>query len=211
MHGHRTGTAKRNLAGEQDFDAAISQPDVPGIRRPEVSDDLRRLFLEIAHSGILIRNGFRWMQPYDVRMTHSSRARTRLAVGLCLAVAALSLAGCSSTSTKPITDYRGEPKGVDAPPSSAGGAPFSVWLKDGEQFTITTYGSSSCPPVGTGLTVTGDNKMTIAIKTYPKDKVCTMDYSPHTTVFATPSRVDPHKDTKITVQDIRFTLQALPK
>jgi hypothetical protein len=144
-------------------------------------------------------------------MTHSPRARSRIVISLCLAVTALSLAGCSSTSTTPITNYAGEPKGVEAPPSSAGGAPFSVWLKKGTQFTITTYGSSTCPPIGTGLTVTGSNKITIAIKTYPKDKICTMDYAPHTTVFGTPGQVDPHKDAKITVQDVRFTLQALPK
>ena len=144
-------------------------------------------------------------------MTLSSRARSRVAIGLCVAITALTLAGCSSPSTKPITDYKGEPKGVEAPPSSAGGAPFSVWLKKGTQFTVTTYGSSSCPPVGTGLSVTDANKITVTIKTYPKDKVCTMDYTPHTTVFATPGNVDPHKDTKITVQDVRYTLQALTK
>ncbi|WP_308467383.1 hypothetical protein [Rathayibacter soli] len=138
------------------------------------------------------------------------RVRTTAAIGLLAASVAIALAGCSGSSTKPITNYPGEPKGVTAPPSSAGGAPFSVWLKNGAQFTVTTYGSSTCPPVGTDFVVTGTNKLTVAIKEYP-DKVCTMDYVPHTTVFATPGDIDPHKDVKVTVQALRFTLPALPK
>jgi len=215
MHGHRSRPTERNLAWHQNLERTLGAGSRSRGRvfaaRCEVGDELRRLFLEIAHSGILIRAPFETVEPYHCDMTHSSSARIRIAAGLTITVAALALAGCSSTSTTPITNYRGEPKGIEAPPSSAGGAPFSVWLKDGAQFTVTAYGSSTCPPVGTGFTVTGTNKITIDIKTYAKDKICTMDYVPHTTVFATPNEVDPHKDAKITVQDVRFTLRALSK
>ncbi|HEY5221727.1 MAG TPA: hypothetical protein VIJ18_01570 [Microbacteriaceae bacterium] len=138
------------------------------------------------------------------------RARTTAILGLLAASVAIALAGCSGSPTAPITSYPGEPKGVTAPPSSAGGAPFSVWLKNGAQFTVTTYGSSTCPPVGTDFAVTGTNQLTVAIKEY-KGKVCTMDYVPHTTVFATPNDINPHKDVKVTVQALRFTLPALAK
>jgi hypothetical protein len=140
----------------------------------------------------------------------SRRVRATVLAGLLAAGVAVALVGCSGPSNQPITHYQGEPKGVDAPPSSAGGAPFSVWLKDGAQFTVTAYGSSGCPPIGTKFAVTGSNAITVAIKEY-KGKVCTMDYVPHTTVFATPTELDPHKDVKVTVQDVRFTLPALSK
>lgn len=139
------------------------------------------------------------------------RLGARAVAGSIIVVFALSLVACSGASNKPITDYKGEPKKVDAPPSSSGGAPFSVWMKDGAQFTITLYGSSSCPPTGAALDVTGTNKITVAVADLPKNKACTMDYVPHTTVFATPSAIDPHADVKVTVQDVRFTLQAIPK
>lgn len=148
---------------------------------------------------------------YDECMTQPRRIRARVFVGVLLAASALTLAGCSSASTKPVTDYKGEPKGVDAPASSAGGAPFSVWLKDGKQFTVTAYGSSGCPPIGTGYGISDTNEITVKIKKYPKKKVCTMDYVPHTTVFETVSDLNPHKDVKVTVQDLRYTLPALPK
>ncbi|TAM66839.1 MAG: hypothetical protein EPN48_14180 [Microbacteriaceae bacterium] len=143
-------------------------------------------------------------------MISPRRARTTAIVALLAASVTITLAGCSASSTKPITSYPGEPKGVTAPPSSAGGAPFSVWLKNGAQFTVTTYGSSSCPPAGTDFVVTGTNKLTVAIKEY-KGQACTTDYVPRTTVFATPSDINPHKDVKVTVQALRYTLPALPK
>jgi hypothetical protein len=144
-------------------------------------------------------------------MTTPRRLGARTVAVAMAASLALTLVACSGASNKPITDYKGEPKGVDAPPSSAGGAPFSVWLKDGARFTVTLYGSSTCPPIGTAIETTGKNKVTVAVAKPPKNQPCTMDYVPHTTVFATPSAVDPHSDVKVTVQDIRFTLQALSK
>jgi hypothetical protein len=144
-------------------------------------------------------------------MTASARSRTRAFVATALAAAAaLALAGCS-TSTSAVKDYRGEPKGVDAPASSAGGAPFSVWLHGGDQFTVTLYGSSTCPPVATKFKLVGKNQMTITVPDpAAKNKVCTMDYVPHTTVFDTPNTVDRHRDVKITAQEMTFVLQGLP-
>ncbi len=117
------------------------------------------------------------------------------------------LAGCA-TSTKPVTDYRGEPKGVQAPASSAGGAPFAVWLKGGDEFAVTLYGSVGCPPIASGYRLTGSNRMTIALAPAPK-KHCTFGYTPHTTVFETPNTVDPHLAVRITAQDVIFTLEGL--
>lgn len=123
------------------------------------------------------------------------------------------LVGCASSntplSTSPVESYQGEPKGVDAPPSSAGGAPFSVWLKDGDQFTVTLYGSSSCPPEPTSFTVGKKNDITLTLPKPAANKACTADYIPHTSVFATPAAIDRHTDVKITGQGMIFTLPAL--
>ena len=122
-----------------------------------------------------------------------------------LAVAAL--AGCTQNSTKPITDYKGEPKGVEAPASSAGGAPFSVWLKGGDQFSVTLYGSSTCPPRATRFALTGHNKVELTISKAAKNKVGTMDYVPHTTVFSTPNTIDRTSDVSISGQGLTWVLE----
>lgn len=144
--------------------------------------------------------------------TLASRSRlSRAAVtSVVAAVAVLALAGCSQNSTKPVTDYPGEPKGVAAPPSSAGGAPFSVWLKNGDQFTVTLYGSSTCAPVASRFKLTGHNKVVLTVPKPEKNKVCTMDYVPHTTVFATPNTIDRNADVAVTGQGMTWKLAALP-
>jgi len=125
------------------------------------------------------------------------------------ALTVLALAGCSQNSTKPITDYKGEPKGVEAPASSAGGAPFSVWLKDGEQFTVTLYGSSTCPPIASSYKLTGHNKVQLTIPQPDASKPCTMDYVPHTTVFATSNTIDRNADVSISGQGQSWVLKAM--
>jgi ABC-type phosphate transport system substrate-binding protein len=139
------------------------------------------------------------------------RRRSRVAVASLVAgLTVLALAGCAQNSTKPVTDYKGEPKGVEAPASSAGGAPFSVWLKGGDQFTVTLYGSSTCPPVATRFKLTGHNKVELTVpKPGSKGKVCTMDYVPHTTVFATPNTIDRHSDVAVTGQGLTWTLRRM--
>jgi len=146
-------------------------------------------------------------------MPKCRRPRLRAAVAAGVAGVALTvlLSGCSTNSTQPVTDYRGEPKGVDAPAASAGGAPFSVWLKGGDQFTITLYGSSACPPKATKYRLVGKNTMKITVPEPTGTKKCTMDYTPHTTVFDTPNTVDRHAKVTITAQKMTFTLAPLSK
>ncbi|GAB3393407.1 hypothetical protein GCM10027568_22420 [Humibacter soli] len=139
--------------------------------------------------------------------------RRRLAhVVMASAVALLTvaaLAGCAENSTKAVTNYKGEPKGVEAPPSSAGGAPFSVWLKGGDQFTVTLYGSSTCPPVASSYKLTGHNKVELTIPLPDASKPCTMDYVPHTTVFATSNTIDRKADVSISGQGQSWVLKAM--
>lgn len=141
--------------------------------------------------------------------TRPRRLSRLILASLVAGVAVIGLAGCAQNSPKPITDYKGEPKGVVAPPSSAGGAPFSVWLKGGDEFTVTLYGSSTCPPVPSRFTLTGHNKMELTIPTTAKNKVCTKDYVPHTTVFVTPNTIDRHADVSISGQGVMWILQGM--
>lgn len=122
---------------------------------------------------------------------------------------AVLLAGCAGTTgSERVTDYRGEPKGVEAPPSSAGGSPWAAWLEGGDKLAITLYGSSGCPPVVEDLDVT-DNEVDVQVKQYPADRVCTMDYVPHTSVFRTPSELDRGQPVEFTADDVMFTLAPL--
>ncbi|AGW40552.1 hypothetical protein O159_03330 [Leifsonia xyli subsp. cynodontis DSM 46306] len=134
---------------------------------------------------------------------------SRTAVALLLAVSgAALLAGCSTDSSKPVTDYAGEPKGVDAPASSAGGASWAAWLEQGRQLGIVLYGSSTCPPTVQSIQVTADNQLQATLAPV-SGGVCAQDYVPHTTVFATPARVSSASDVTIRLPDVAVALAGL--
>jgi len=97
-----------------------------------------------------------------------------------------------------VQQYAGEPKGVEAPARSAGGAAFAVWLKEGARFAVTLYGSSSCPPTVDTFEVTGGNEVKLT-RAKVTQKACTADYAPFTSVFATPSAIRIGSPVKITV------------
>lgn len=135
-----------------------------------------------------------------------------------LAAAALAsvflLSACAPPHT-PAEDYPGEPvvehaveedeagegeteadeEEAEAPaeePAGAEGEPTAVWLAQGAQLGVTVWGSSTCPPVGTRISVVEPqfegNTVAISLKDYG-DGACTMDLVPHTTVFWTPMNV----------------------
>jgi len=123
-------------------------------------------------------------------------------------LAGLALTGCTAASSKPVEDYSGEPKGVEAPASSAGGAAWAVWMKDGDRFAIVLYGSSTCPPTVASVSVTASNQLKAMLEPAPGG-VCTRDYVPHTTIFETPSGVTTTSDVTITLPDTTLTLPGL--
>jgi hypothetical protein len=125
-----------------------------------------------------------------------------------LVLVALALTGCSTSSSKPVDEYSGEPKGVEAPASSAGGAAYAVWMKNGDQFAIVLYGSSSCPPKVASVSAVTGNQVRATLAPAPGG-VCTRDYFPHTTVFATPKGVTIASDVTVTLPDSTLTLPAL--
>ncbi|HEY0249217.1 MAG TPA: hypothetical protein VGC45_13225 [Gryllotalpicola sp.] len=142
----------------------------------------------------------------------ASRAR-RLAVVAALAAGALLLSGCAqqaSVSSKPLARYQGEPKGVQAPAASAGGAPWAVWMKkDGSEFAVTLYGSQKCPPEASGYKVTAPDEITMRL---PKAAdACGDGYTPYTTVFQTPPSLDRYVTIQFTAQDTHFYLAPVKK
>ena len=142
-------------------------------------------------------------------MLTTLRASRRPILGIAGAVIVLAaLAGCSTSVSHPVDDYKGEPKGVVPPASSAGGAAYAVWLKSGAQFAIVLYGSSTCPPTVATVETIASNQL----KATPApigDGVCTRDYVPHTTVFATPSSVTSTSDVTIKLPDSTLTLPGI--
>ena len=142
-------------------------------------------------------------------MLTTLRARRRPVLGIAGAVIVMAaLAGCSTSVTHPVHDYKGEPKGVVPPASSAGGAAYAVWLKSGAQFAIVLYGSSTCPPTVATVETIASNQLN-ATPAPIGDGVCTRDYVPHTTVFATPRSVTTTSDVTIKLPDSTLTLPGI--
>ena len=128
--------------------------------------------------------------------------RVRLVGTLLAVVGALSLAGCASPTA--IEDFSGLPQ---VPVAQAAGAEEEagaeledlevdegetvvVYLDYGDRLALVTWGSSTCPVVGSDIVVTEDqhsgNSVRIETVPIPDDAVCTMDFVPHTTIFGTP-------------------------
>lgn len=124
------------------------------------------------------------------------------------AAAVLLLAGCSGTQVKPVTDYAGEPKGVEAPASSAGGASWATWMQSGKQLGIVLYGSSTCPPTVQSVSVVASNQLQATLAP-ASGGVCTHDLVPHTTVFARPGGVTTSSDLTVKLPDATLTIPAL--
>lgn len=117
----------------------------------------------------------------------------RLALVGIAASAAILLSGCAATPSGAITDYSGWPSTVDQSDQSSDGTPTALWLEDGKKLAVVNFGSSSCPPIGTGISVVHSasegNEVKITLATIPADRACTMDLVPHTTEFWTPESV----------------------
>lgn len=66
----------------------------------------------------------------------------------------------------------------------------AAWLDGGKHIALVTYGSSSCVPVADTVTLEGDT-VTVEFVEEPADRMCTADFAPRATVFATPEGADP--------------------
>ena len=135
------------------------------------------------------------------------RTAARLLPAIAAVAAAAALAGCTGSPNRPVEDYAGEPKGVQPPASSAGGASWAVWLADGDQLAIVLYGSSTCPPKVQNVTASSATEITATLAPAPGG-ICTRDFVPHTTVFGTPDRITKTGEVTVVLPDTRLELPA---
>lgn len=113
----------------------------------------------------------------------------RLLSGLSIsAIALLLLAGCAASSIA-IDTVRGLAPGVTlTDEEQSGDRPVAVWTDNRETLTVVTWGSSSCPPVATALTL--ESAMLLALTfAPPTDQACTADFAPTSHVFDTPDGI----------------------
>ena len=139
-------------------------------------------------------------------------------VGTLVAVlGALSLTGCASPTA--IEDFSGLPlvpvaaagsadEGEEAEPELEevdvpAGETSAVYLDNGDRLAVVTWGSSTCPLVGTDIVVVEDqhsgNSVRVEVDPIPADAVCTTDLVPHTTIFGTPENTTTTKPLNVEI------------
>lgn len=123
------------------------------------------------------------------------RAPLRVALLASSATIALLLGGCAGPGSAPVAVALSETPGypADAPvpdPLSTGGDPAPLgWLSnDRATITIITYGSSSCPFIGTAIE-TIDAGLVLITFAQARAEACTDDLGSRTHVFSTPAEI----------------------
>ncbi|MGR0221199.1 hypothetical protein [Agromyces sp. ZXT2-6] len=152
----------------------------------------------------------------------------RLLLATAAVASALLLAGCAAGSG-PIEDFPGLPvveeeteaegeaedteeggptedeadeEEAEEEPEPTGDEPVVQYLNDGGRLAITIWGSSTCPVVPSELRVTaeaGEGNAVEAVLPEPPNRPCTMDFTPHTTVFSTPADVTTTEPLEVTI------------
>lgn len=115
----------------------------------------------------------------------------RLATAAIGAGVLLLLTGCNPGGGT-VESFSGLPEDVavsEPIPENTDGAPQAFYLADGGRLAVVLWGSSTCPLVGTDISVVkaadDGNEVKVNVAPLP-DRPCTMDFVPHTTVFWTP-------------------------
>lgn len=147
-------------------------------------------------------------------MLMASSSGIRRASLAAVALASVFLLSACAPGTAPVEDFAGLPSAghndhaeseaeteVDDADADAeetdeevveGGPLAASWLEQGGKIAVTTFGSSVCPIVGTGLRVVepagSGNTVEISVKQLG-GTMCTMDFVPHTTTFWTPMNI----------------------
>lgn len=91
------------------------------------------------------------------------------------------LAGCGGDPESVATKtFQGAPEGAE----TDGSTTTATWITPGSSFAVTTWGSSSCPPVPTEVENTTSSVTVIFEEA--SDQVCTADMAPTTHEFTLP-------------------------
>ncbi|KQQ95787.1 hypothetical protein ASF62_04700 [Leifsonia sp. Leaf325] len=116
------------------------------------------------------------------------------------------LTGCTP-SGQAVEDFSGVPDDITTSekiPVDTDGAPQAFYLNDGGELAVVLWGSSTCPYIGTDISVVKEadegNEVEVAVAPLP-DQPCTMDLVPHTTVFWTPTKTTTTKPLIVRVLD----------
>lgn len=105
----------------------------------------------------------------------------------------LLLAGCSGAAT---------PAGSDSVPSTSTELEVEAgWLDGGRQIALVTWGSSTCVPIASDVTLQADGTVAVTLDNGPDDQACTADYAPRVTLVGVPEGVDPTQDVDLVVTD----------
>ncbi len=78
------------------------------------------------------------------------------------------------------------------------GDPFAMWVSGNKQFTVTTYGSSSCLPIANEPQMGTGNSIEVSVRE-ADSAMCTADLAPRTWTLDTPSGIDPSQSVTITL------------
>ncbi len=137
--------------------------------------------------------------------------RTLAPLTVVAAAFAFALAGC--TVTGPTENFSGLPDEEQIVNESEGAADSGIqafWLHEGSQIAVSISGSSGCPVIGSDIKVVEPknegNTVEIVTVPIPQDKICTMDFVPHTSVFWTPANVSTTQELTVRVEGQELTL-----
>lgn len=120
-------------------------------------------------------------------------ARRTASLFVLLGAGALFFAGCATSAEGPAGS--GAASGATEIELEAG------WLDGGRQIALVTWGSSSCVPTASEVTLQADGTIAVTFDSGPADQACTADYVPWVILAGVPEGVDPTQDVDIVVTD----------
>ena len=107
-----------------------------------------------------------------------------------MALVALSLLmGCSAPVSIANDTSEGSPPGFEGDGGLLNGEPSAIWISGRREFAIVTFGSSSCPPVPTSISVIDEHHVVITFVKSPNSP-CPSDLTATTHKFDVPKGVD---------------------
>lgn len=123
-----------------------------------------------------------------------SRTTAPAAAALAALAFGAALTACTGPALTPWSLADDSYPGLAQTADPTGGSAFDTspraeWLEGGRSISITTWGSSSCPPVPTALEATAPDAVTVHFEPSPFDP-CTADMAPTTHELSLPVEVD---------------------
>ena len=131
-------------------------------------------------------------------MAETTRPRRPAAARIALVAVAgtFLLSACAQAGPGDAPDAGTAPTGSSSPSvpvedgdGAAEGGPSVVWVEEGTSFSLTLFGSSTCPPAVESVEAAGVDAVTVRLAP-PDPGMCTMDYVPAVSEHELPAGVD---------------------